>query len=545
MNKRTLIGVLIDFSSSMRWSWNNTNGEELPRVQAIHDAILGHLRSINLKTVRNDIDYSKIELFCLGSGFVRNVFINNVQFSFREEKVNDDTMMKTRQADVVCDLLALSEIIPDANEIRQIKAELNKRWNKYSAEIIDSIETNKDSYNELALFIESSLRESALLKLQRSSKYRALRFLRNISKGNSFSKWQERLNSYILLRTELIKKVATDDSAEQVENVTRKSREIVDLRKDDFSSYIAHKLNDFLSDQSIVLLDLLVVSRNHSFVLNHFNQKLLNDLTNEIYQHLKTEVDNEIGNFWKISFSIPRIQQLKIGAKIDAAELQKLVEDCMRRDIWYELRPFIEEIIQNLFESIFVAQFRERIPYWIGLASSREVIKPLSKISLLIPETTDINLYSDEYMYGIAPIKESLDRCAIRFTNKDHNRKNKILVLFSDGEFENANRLFDPLRVADVIKQSGVRIVCFYVGDKDVTQKGSTALKKSAPQGAITMHNMASKFDCEEPIEQEMIKRGFAIPQSEKLFFQINKADILNEVLQVILVNGYAVTHTA
>lgn len=491
------------------------------------------------------IDYSKIELFCLGAGFVRNIYYNSVEISYREEKIKDQTMTKSKQVDVVCDILALPDIIPSKSDIENIKVELNKKWNEYSSEIINSIRVADDVYDTLALFIKSSLYQTAAIKLRGSLKFRTLIALQQLklSTVKPLSRWKDHLDKNTMAQAVLIEKVSTDESVRQVKKVASKSGEIVASRKEDFSSYITLTLNDFLSDQSIIILDLLMVGRNHTLVLNHFNQAQFYMLSQKVYTHLKAEVDKEIENYWKFTLARPRLEQAKIGAKLNIVHLQRLVENCMKRDIWSELRPFVEEIIQNLFESIFVAQVRERIPYWIGLASSREVIKPISKISQLIPVTTDIDLYSEEYMYGIAPIKEALDRCAIRFTSKDHSRKNKTLILFTDGEFENANPLFDPLRVADVIKKSGVRILCFYVGNRDITKKGSTALIKNAPRGATIMYDMSSDFDPEEPLEKGMIKRGLTLPQSKKLFFQINKVDTLREVLQVLLVDSYELEH--
>ena len=57
------------------------------------------------------------------------------------------------------------------------------------------------------------------------------------------------------------------------------------------------------------------------------------------------------------------------------------------------------------------------------------------------------------------------------------------------------------------------------------------------------MYDMSSDFDPEEPLEKGMIKRGLTLPQSKKLFFQINKVDTLREVLQVLLVDSYELEH--
>jgi hypothetical protein len=58
----------------------------------------------------------------------------------------------------------------------------------------------------------------------------------------------------------------------------------------------------------------------------------------------------------------------------------------------------------------------------------------------------------------VTPIKDALDRAAVRLLDDAHQRKDKTLVLLSDGEFENINPLFDPVRVADVLDIIMVRL---------------------------------------------------------------------------------------
>ncbi len=541
MKRSALLGIVIDVSSSMRQSWKNTNGRALPKVEVVHDAIVERLRFFGSQKIVGGRDYSKVHVFCLGVGFVRPVFINEVNVSHLQEKILDETMEKKTQHDIVCDILALADIVPKQRDIDRIKTALNTRWNDYARTTLEGIQLPNDVYDTLASFVRESLERTGQAKLQKSVLYRLYRSVSSQGQSRIFGRVRSRLEQSILQRTQLIETVSQQESVRHVDRVSKKCSEILEAKHEDFAQYIAEKLNHFLSDQSIILLDLLTIGGEVNSVLDHFHETVFRTLVNEIYEHLKSDVEHEIGRFWQVTAQLPRITQARIGASLNQRAFKQHIEQCMKRDIWNELKPFVEHVVYNLFSAVFEAQVRERIPYWIGLASTREVVKPVTKILGLFPQSSDINLYSDEFMFGVTPIKEALDRAAVRMLDDSHKRKDRTLILLSDGEFEHVNPLFDPLRVADVLKKSGVRVVSLYVGTRDLPAKKGKNTRTRGSSGAQILHDMASAFNPEGLLEQDLIRRGLSGSADTNLFFHINNSQLLTDMLDVIFADGYPV----
>jgi hypothetical protein len=541
MKRSAILGIVIDVSSSMRQSWKNTNGRELPKVEVVHDALVERLRFFGSQKIIGGRDYSKVHVFCLGAGFVRPVFINEVNVSHLQEKIFDETMEKRTQHDIVCDILALADIVPKQRDIDRIKTALNTRWNDYARTTLEGIQIPNDVYDILASFVRESLERTGRAKLQKSVRYKLYRSLSSQRQSRILGQVCSRLEQSIIKRTHLIETVSQQESIRHVDRVSKKCREILEAKHEDFAQYIAEKLNHFLSDQSIILLDLLTIGGDVPSVLEHFHETVFRTLINEIYEHLKADVEHEIGRFWQVTAQLPRIDQARVGASLNPRAFKQHIEQCMKRDIWSELKPYVEQVVYNLFSSVFAAQVRERIPYWIGLASTREVVKPVTKIFGLFPQSSDISLYSDEFMFGVTPIKDALDRAAVRLLDDAHQRKDKTLVLLSDGEFENINPLFDPVRVADVLKKSGVRVVSLYVGKRDLVAKKGKNTRKRGLSGAQILHDMASVFNPEGLLEQDLIRRGLSISVDTNLFFHINNSQLLTDMLDVIFADGYPI----
>jgi hypothetical protein len=270
-------------------------------------------------------------------------------------------------------------------------------------------------------------------------------------------------------------------------------------------------------------------------VLDYFDFDGLSKLVEAIYTHIKLEVEQEIGRYWQLAVRIPSLEQLAIGGKVNNSQFRLSVEQCMKKDVWFELKPYVEKVAFDLFSSVFVAQFKERLPYWIGIAAHREVTRSINQIVTLIPETADVNIYSEEYMFGMTPIKEALDRASLRLLDPINMEDEKTLILISDGEFEWANPLFEPIRVAQMLQQAGVKIISLYIGTSTVMRKGSRNLLQSAPEGAKILFEMASRFDREGDLEKGLITKGISSPKHNKLFIHVNKPSVFDEALTVIL----------
>ncbi|HCR72725.1 MAG TPA: hypothetical protein DIW23_14875 [Anaerolineae bacterium] len=111
-NKPLLVGIIIDVSSSMRRNWKNKEGKRLPQIEIIKDGLNRQIRKI--KSIYSEKPETKeVELFCIGMGFKRpQKKWRLVDLSRNKEKPLEDTAETLIDATVVCDILALTEIIP-------------------------------------------------------------------------------------------------------------------------------------------------------------------------------------------------------------------------------------------------------------------------------------------------------------------------------------------------------------------------------------------------------------------------------------------------
>src|SRR5215469_8240156 len=105
-----LVGIIIDVSSSMKRNWQNKDGKKLPRIEVIRDSLNRYLQDEKLKFHRNSLN-NQIELFCLGMGFQVLVHLTDIDLSHEQEHYLHGIVQTRRIAGVVCDLLALNEIL--------------------------------------------------------------------------------------------------------------------------------------------------------------------------------------------------------------------------------------------------------------------------------------------------------------------------------------------------------------------------------------------------------------------------------------------------
>jgi phosphopantothenoylcysteine synthetase/decarboxylase len=152
MAASSIIGVILDISGSMKQSWKSTRKTYSTKIEAIHDSMVEILRNSSIQHQDKANALSEVRLFCLAAGFVRPVFVNSVEISNSEERVYDETMEKRQQSDIVCDLIALADIVPKKEDINKIKDELNRRWNVYAEEILRGVSVSDDVYEQLRLY---------------------------------------------------------------------------------------------------------------------------------------------------------------------------------------------------------------------------------------------------------------------------------------------------------------------------------------------------------------------------------------------------------
>ena len=169
------MGVLVDVSNSMRRNWKNRDGRKMPRIEVVKDALNTQFKKAALFGVKNP---RSIDVFCIGMGFKRSMYWSGVELAYGREKRLDTDWEKRTDTAVVCDLLALSEIIPSQDELNELEKAIRIKWDKYTAELINrSVDFDESVYQELEDFIGQGIRKSATKKLKGSVIYRIFAFM--------------------------------------------------------------------------------------------------------------------------------------------------------------------------------------------------------------------------------------------------------------------------------------------------------------------------------------------------------------------------------
>jgi hypothetical protein len=176
-SKPLLIGIIVDVSSSMRHNWRNNEGKRLPQIEIIKNGLNRQIRKI--KSIYSQKPEARgVELFCIGMGFKRpQKKWQFVDLSRNKEKPLNDMAETLIDATVVCDILALTEIIPTKADIEEIENVINKKWSGYSNQLLQQVDFRENLYDDLVTLIRESLYQTALRKLKYGLRGRLLNYL--------------------------------------------------------------------------------------------------------------------------------------------------------------------------------------------------------------------------------------------------------------------------------------------------------------------------------------------------------------------------------
>lgn len=110
------------FPNSMQKSWKHRGRKKLPRFDIIREVINEQFWKIASLSIAQQ---KRIEVFCLGMGFQKSVSFAKVNLDENEESIEvDKEPLTIQQSNLVCDLLALSEIIPTITELETLEKSL-------------------------------------------------------------------------------------------------------------------------------------------------------------------------------------------------------------------------------------------------------------------------------------------------------------------------------------------------------------------------------------------------------------------------------------
>ncbi len=523
-----LIGIVVDASSSMRRNWKNKNGKKLPKIEVIRDSLNEQFNKFSI-LYANDRRANNINFFCLGMGLQLPIKFAFVDTSNDREKIVDKEPVMTR-SDVICDVIALAELLPTKSKLEQLRDNLNKMWLEYAEEILGSVDFDEDIYIKLQTYIHLHLRQSAITKSQASWRYRLRDWLDGHNNGFT-NNLHSKMQSYIEYWNDKIEKSSLNESTRYIESIQKKSEEVFLEYQKTYIDYIDKTLNEFARSQVEQILKLIGLGFPIDELIRYFDKDKALELAKAIFGYLDKEVKKNMIANWNTNKVTLFITQKDIGASIDTKQVKLMTEKCIQKHGWDFLRKFVEQTVNDLFLKHFNEQVKLLLPHWIEIATHREVIRSIRDVGNILPEASTKDIYSKDFMFGSTPINMVMDRVALRFLDLYHSNKKKILLIITDGEFES----LEPIASSDILKKMGVIIVGCYVGSSDMLKSLVSNWSATWPQGAKTLLRMSSEMnDIDADLRQQLQSHATATDNT-RLFYQINQSQDLQELLSALI----------
>jgi len=518
-----LIGVLVDVSNSMRRNWRKKGGKKLPRIEVIKEALNKRIKEEQRLQHSQEAIFDDVEIFCLGMGFKAPVHVRGVDLSNEQEHSLGAEAKESTDVDLICDLLALGEILPSKEKLSEFKEKLNQRWVQYTHEILEKSVITENVYAHLVEYVQASLYQSAMERLHQSLCYHL---------HHRFSTLFSFLAGKIQAREEKIVTLSQIATAAYAEDVFKKTVSDFNDNQNKYYAIVQQNLIDYVEYYISSTLRALTLGFEVIELVNDLDISRITTLAKQIYK----ELDDEVRKHIKISLSIHQqklfVQGRRIDAHFDKKELRRLTERFIQKTGWDILKPLIENTVYTMFSEQFKILSQNSFPYWIRLASTREIVRPLSQLSNILPEIIEEHVYSEEVMFGTTPFNAALDRAAIRFIDKSRKDRSKVFIIISDGEFENLS----SVRVtADLLKRRGVIIVSCLVANRNIFSGLTKRSRESWPTGARLMVEIASEAsDIEDMKSRWQSEHPFPTLIDKKLCFQVNHSYLLDDIIAYI-----------
>ena len=523
-----LIGVIIDVSGSMKENWKNEK-IKAPTIEVIRDAINDEIKAFN-EFHPDHILKNTTEIFCLGFGFR---YSENITYKEHKNKRGRPKEISTSIDinDVVCDILALNEMIPRSELLYSLEEELNNRWNKYSQALLENeIILESNPAEKILTFLEISYKEDYLKKVENGFSNRII-LKYNLKRFSFFNSLYQKS----LLKIEHWK-LMTQSKAESyshyfLEKVQNESIKIFYQNRSFYIQLIQKELNEFASKSIFEILFFVSMGFSLEHSIQLLNESKVEEIATKILKSIHSDVNKKIGLRWRVELS----RELKLHKKVFHAsfknkEVHSLVEKCFQKFGWDILEPFVKEEISNLFKKCFQSEIEKMIPHWIKEASSKNVTRYLKDISYLLPEKLDSSIYSDRYMFGSTPIMKTLFKASQLFLDKNNRVKNKILVIISDGDFEN-----DSEAITDMLKQENVLVITCLVHNKDLIDNLKEKISKELPENTRRMLRLASTVNPDHKILKALKKNNIILHDNHILGIQMNHSENLQLLIRVLL----------
>jgi hypothetical protein len=518
--EKLLLGIIIDVSSSMKKNWGNDLKIKQTKIEAVKNALNEEIQRLN--TLQSKSEKLDRKLFCLGIGFKLSLNLISVDLSDGGEKKSKDT--NTELIGIICDVLALSDLIPSQQKLETIKEAIRSFWDKKASELLSGIKIDENYHLTLEKFIQEGLTKSF-----RVSIHNYLENSSNIIK-NTIGKLFKFIE--IPISEPLLKKKASVLSSNYTNEVKKKADEIFDSYKDKYKKIIESQIADFAYREIHKILERNTLGFSVDTILKNFDKNLLENLSENIITEIKSDIDIEFKEIWKKHELEFWTQKFKFLSRLRMKGVSTETENTIKNIGWFNLKPFIEKFVFEIFHKKFEEVSKNMLKEWINMSTHREVTKSINDLTNIFPNTSEKDIYSDDYMFGGTPMLDAVNRAAIRFNNKKFDDYRKILLIITDGEYDNE---FHVKRTIDLAKQSGVTIVCGYISNNISIENFKKEVRDKTKKGAQNLMDIASEFEeCPELVE--LINKGeITTKKKNKLCIQVNQPKKLNKILEGIM----------
>lgn len=521
---RTLLGVLVDVSHLMSNNWHNKDGKELPRIEVVRDTLNRKIKEEQMRRKSQQNNLDNIDVFCLGMGFRFPMYIEHDILACEQEEPLKQ-QQKTMLIDLICDLLALCEILPSAEKLEDFKERLNRKWQQCTKDVLDQSVIVEDVYADLVDFVHTALYDTAMEKHQRSLRYRLSR--RRLPRAFG---WVSRLvEEYVKYVQEKITTTAQRAANQYADEIFRKTTNDFNNNAKKYAATIQGFLNTFVQSYTASTLQAFTLGFTPSEIVDDLDERQALLLAERIYAKLDAEVREHIALTIKIHQEKLLSAKRSISASLDKKELNRLTKRFVQKYGWDILKPLIEHTVNNMVSQHFEIQAKKSFPHWIRLASSREIVRPLNAVVTILPTIIEEHIYSEEVMFGTTPLRQALDRAAIRLIDEAYKDHKKVLLVISDGEFREEAEIMVS---ANLLKRRGVTIISCLIHDRNLLSRIVSGPRKEWPSGAKRMIDIASEIPEQNGLPDDPGKRRLARTLTgKKLCYQINHSKTLDAVI--------------
>ncbi len=521
---RTLLGVLVDVSHSMSNNWHNKDGKKLPRIEVIRDTLNRKLKEEQMRrrTQQNNLD--NIDVFCLGMGFRFPMYIEHDILTCEQEQPLQK-QEKIMLIDLICDLLALCEILPSEEKLEDFKERLNQKWQQCTKDVLDQSVIVEDVYVDLVDYVHAALYDTAMQKHQRSLRYRFSH--RKLPRG---FRWVSRLlEEYAKYKDEKITTTSKVAANQYADEVLKKTTNDFNNNAARYAAIIQGYLDTFVQSYTASTLQAFTLGFTPSEIVDDLDERQALLLAERIYAKLDGEVRQHIELTIKLHQEKLLLAKRSISASLDKKELNRLTKRFVQKYGWDILKPLIENTVYTMVSQHFESQAKKSFPHWIRLASSREVVRPLNTVATMLPTIIEEHVYSEEVMFGATPLRQAIDRAAIRFIDEAYKDHKKVLLIISDGEFREEAEVMVS---ANLLKRRGVTIISCLIHNRNLLSRIVRGPGKDWPSGAKRMIDIASEIPEQSGLpddpDQKRLTRTLT---GKKLCYQINYSKILDAVI--------------